>query len=960
MKNYRYFFLPATLVLFIHTLNPALAGQEDELFQQSKGAWHENRVEQAIRRGVKFILSRQNPDGSFIQKPYGHVANHDVIKENSSKYKDAKRRRLIAPFLGTKAEVPGNVGGTALAVYALLKCGVNVTTEPIQKAIEYLKAHDTYNVYAIGIRCNLWGTLEDLTGREGKYLKYLEHDAKRLINSISLTHGGWNYSMWDDDKRTDSPHNSPSQYGILGIWAYKAHNGEVPDNFWKLAMKYWIKSQLSNGGWGYRAGFYEPNTPVTGSMTAAGLASMFVCNDAIKTGDYIMCQGGSLHKSIIDGLKWFDSEFTNTMTRKTRPANNEKHIPYYLYGVERVGHACGYRYFGNQDWYKLGSLVLIQRQSGNGSLPGGIDPVPETAFAMIFLAKGGNTVLYNKLNFEGDWNNRPADITNLTDWLSINYEQHFNWQVVNFRVSPWEWHDAPILVISGKNTPKFSDEDIKKLRTFVYQGGTIFSMTECGGEGFKTGIREAYKRIFPQDILGMVQVPTDKPLLSQCTKSIYEIHEKLEGQPPLFIITNSVRPLAIHTDQDLAKSWQGRRHTTRINDFRFGLNLSKYVVGRYGDLPARGKTTWPFPVDTSGMDTIKIARIRHKGHWNPEPLVMQAFDRQLSANEKIHVENSTVNIYELGSCGAKIAMLTGTGTVAFGKTENAQMKKFVEGGGTLLIDAAGGNKDFYNSMFKNLAAAFGQAPNPLPATCSIYTVRTLSNTGESGSIYRDLARKRVRSNAPQLQCIMQGDRPGVIFSREDILTGFLNAPSGTVDGYTPLTAYEIARNIVLTCTGASQIKDKLGQYVHITRARKGQMGIAEVQVFSGDKHNVALHKKARMTTVRGRNIPTFALDGDTKGQGDELAQTIQNDENPAWEVDLGRSIAISKIVAWPKQNHLDEAELLVLDKDRKVIWGAKIEKSKTREKEFDVGGSEGSLRQGEKIEKLGDIPGFNR
>jgi len=148
------------------------------------------------------------------------------------------------------------------------------------------------------------------------------------------------------------------------------------------------------------------------------------------------------------------------------------------------------------------------------------------------------------------------------------------------------------------------------------------------------------------------------------------------------MITNGVRPLVIHTDSDVAKSWQAMRHTTQENAFRLGVNLSYYVLGQYSDLPPRGVTIWPFPVETGGMKTVKIARVKYKGYWNPEPLAMEAFDRRLSAEDKVHIEKSTVEIDQLGGCGAGMAMMMGTSQVFLSNDQLGQLKKFVDSGGT--------------------------------------------------------------------------------------------------------------------------------------------------------------------------------------------------------------------------------------------------------------------------------------
>ena len=762
-----------------------LTGEAAELVKQTQGAWNDEPVDKAIKKGIAYLLSKQNADGSFGVGKYGHIKKCSKIPENSPRAKNPKMLKRIGKLKGAVEESPGLIGMTSVAIYALLKSGVPVHSDPIKKGLKYLMTHDIYGIYTIGLRCNVWVTVENLTGRKGKYMKYLRHDALRLLFSINLEKGGWHYSMWDHKEY----HNSPSQYGILGIWGYMMLGGEVPRKFWPIAMKYWIEGQVSDGGWGYDPVFKSANAESVGSMSTAGLASMFVCVDAMLASRYMSCKGGRLPKTIRDGLDWFHREFANTMVGTTKPSKKgTKHFCYYMYGVERVGHACGYKYFGHQDWYKLGALTLIKMQKDNGSWKGDGMNIPETGFALLFLAKGRNTVLFNKLNFGGDWNNRPRDIANLSHWLTIEYEKEFNWQIVNFKVQPHEWHDAPVLYISGAKTPKISDENIKKLRTYVQQGGTILSVTECGGSGFTTGIREIYKKMFPD--YELQKIPTSHPL--------YQIHGKSKRKVPVYILTNGVRPLIIHTDSDMARDWQGRREVTRMHSFEMGFKTSYYVLGQYSDLLPRGKTTWPFAVSTAGLDTVKVVRVKYRGNSNPEPLSLTAFDRRLSAEDGIHIDHSVVDVAKLGACGAKIAFLTGTNKVSLTEAEQAELKAFVKAGGTIVIDAAGGSKDFYKSMYKIVTKTFG-AITPLPSSSKIYTVKELTELKSKKPIFRKLARKRIGGNVLKLLGVNEGDRVGVILSLEDIETGFLNSLSGAVDGYSRRTSYELARNIVLNC-----------------------------------------------------------------------------------------------------------------------------------------------------------------
>ncbi len=792
----------ALILSFSAFTGPAFSQSKEakELIKKAGGQWKDSPVEKSIRKAIAWLYTRQNNDGSFGKEAPGYLKGHTwEPKENTYKWTaPALRRRLMGTVKMKREPWPGAVGNTSLVIYALLKCGEDIHNEKIQKGLQFITTHDTYGIYTIGLRCNTWVTAEKHA--PGKYMKYLRHDALRLIYSIHKQAGGWHYSIWED-----AFHNSPSQYGILGVWGHQMLGGEIPSNFWPLAIKYWVKGQLPDGGWGYHPPFSSTNNqgwkqrPLA-SMTVAGVASMFVCMDAMMQEKYINCKGGDLPPTIVKGLQWLDRHFADTMVGRGNICHHH-YFGYYLYGVERVGRACGYKYFGKQDWYKLGTLALLVRQLKDGSWGGfksvndikkAKNPrgnVKETAFSLLFLARGRHPVLFNKLNFGGDWNNRPRDIANLTRWMSRNYEQEFNWANINLQVNTFEWHDAPILYISGCRKPDFSDEHIKKLRTFVYQGGTIFSVTECNGKWFKEGIREIYQKAFPR--YEMKKAAPDNP--------IYSIHADLKGSPALYLLSNGARPLVIHADEDLARQWQINAHITGKNDFLFGVNLSRYIVGSYNDLLPRGRTYWPFSAGKTNK-TVKLARIKYAGNYDPEPLALVALQRKLAADEKIKLETEIVPIENLGGAGAKVALLTGTDGLTLSADRKKGLQAFVKNGGWLVVDSAGGGKRFYNAMHKILRDLFGASSiKPLSAGHPIFT--RAANPIQDIS-YRPATRKRIPGRALRLEGItVSGSKGAVILSREDLGTGLLGAPSGVVDGYSPETAYNIIRNIIMNVAG---------------------------------------------------------------------------------------------------------------------------------------------------------------
>jgi len=725
---------------------------------QRKVAFSDEAVRQAVEKGKKFLWSQQKSDGSW---------------------KTFRGKYLVGP--------------SCLAAYALLASGVSPLEGRMEKALEWLSKQPCTKTYSLGLRCNVWL----LANREtkGKYSPLLRRDVVQLMKSTR--DGSYNYDSLGNGK--SSGDNSNSQFGVLGVWAGALGLAEIPSQYWLLVARHWQSCQHRDGGWCYRHGGKagkkanparcEPRA----TMTAAGLATLFVCFDNLFAEKFVKCNVNTEFRPIRLGLDWMDRTFVTALRGGKGAHNWEKHFCYFLYGVERVGLASGYKYFGTADWYKLGAQRLLAMQNPNGSVPSdkefaGVIP---TGFALLFLVRGQHPVAFNKLELDGDWNNRPRDMAGLTRHLSSAFERTMNWQIINLKVPVEEWHDAPIVYLSGAEQPKLTDPQLSKLRRYVWQGGTIFSVTECAGRGFSQGIREVYEKLFPGRPLTRLQPDHD----------LYDIHERLNGQPAFYEISNGVRPLVIHTDADLSRSWQLQLRRTGSAAFHAASNVLMYVTDK-GELRNRGVSHWPRRRQGGEAGrAVRLARLKYDGNWDPEPLAYERLARLMAREAKGNLQVvSPVAVERLERGAADVATLTGTDHFTLGAGAAAALKAYVDGGGTLVIDAAGGSRAFGESALALLYGMFGRtAVRRLSASAPVYNLPGMEIRRVS---YRRRARlERALRTEPNLRGVMIDGRLAVIFSAEDLTSGLLGCPSYNCVGYEPQSCFDLMRNAVLLAAG---------------------------------------------------------------------------------------------------------------------------------------------------------------
>jgi hypothetical protein len=727
-----------TFLWLLYPPPAALAAEQRVMFSDAA-------VREAIAEGTKFLWAMQRPDGSW--PPYG-----------GNKYV---------------------TGPTAMALYALLESGVNPQEPRMAKALKWLEKTPEQKTYCLAMRCCVWESADRY--RLPKHKKILESDLRRIMQSTG--DGSFGYDTDGSPKRGGD--NSTSQFGLLAMWVAGLADVKIPDRMWRLCMKHWMRTQSPQGGWDYRG---KGNKP---TMTAAGIASMYVCVDNLMAATFVTkrAAAGAFPElmTIQRGIDRLDSTFNGWSGQFGN---------YHMYGIERVGLACGYKYFNNIDWYKHGAVRLLKTQRADGSW----GEVYATAFSMLFLIRGQHPVLFNKLRYDGDWNNRPRDLAALTRWMSKTLERTLNWQIVDLKMPVSDWLDAPMLVITGSKAPEFTNADIAKLREFTLKGGTIISAAEFRGRAFSKAMRSAYGRMFPD--WKLKPLPRDHELYTD------KIQYRLKGALRFEVVSNGIRPLVIHTDQDMPARWQRGVITTASRPyFDASINIAKYVagtLGKLGKLRNRGVSPWPEERNVKTTRTIRIARIRHGSNWNPEPLADEALAIKMKNRAGIKlIVGPPIGIAQLPESGVKFAMMTGTEAIVLSEAQKAAFKSFVEGGGTILIDAAGGNgrfggkKPFASSIREALREMFPgrrNKPRHLASTSPLYamdgykikTVRFRRHTHSS-----------MKDKFPQIRTIFVGSRPAVLLSKLDLTASLVGYPSLVVNGYTPNWAFRILRNIIL-------------------------------------------------------------------------------------------------------------------------------------------------------------------
>jgi hypothetical protein len=358
----------------------------------------QQKVNQAIDKGVRYLKSAQNLDGKW-----DNYAEHEV-------------------------------GFAALPGLTLLECGVGAGDPVIKKAADFVRSRSPFlaDTYDLALAILFLDRLGDPA--DEALIRTL---ALRLVAGQTPS-GGWTYKCpvlaetdstqlnkllersrpsapldpqdprlekikppvldemppvvknltvaQDPDRlkplagQQDGSDNSNTQFAILGLWAARRH--QVPlERTLALVVQRFRTTQRDDGSWVYQ----QPNHVVSSdpsTMTCAGLLGLAIghgIGDVQKPGK---------DPAIDKGLKRMAQNIG-------APTGRTENVPlvnlYFLWSVERVGMLYNLAKVDGKDWYTWAAEIVLANQRPEGLWTGsgypGSGPTTDTCFALLVLKR---------------------------------------------------------------------------------------------------------------------------------------------------------------------------------------------------------------------------------------------------------------------------------------------------------------------------------------------------------------------------------------------------------------------------------------------------------------------------------------------------------------------------------------------------------------------------------------------
>jgi len=396
----------------------------------------QKQINDAIKRGVKWLKSAQNKDGSW--DPVTASRDYATGKDIGTRYRD-------------------EMGPTIWSIYTLAKCGVKRRDPVIRRGLKYVfketeylwddglasgetkfggrtelqnpsrmnpRTMSTYEVAALIMMIEaVYEGSAKLTGKHSKRelstdnpldppsrsripkdtwrflhrrVRYLTtgfvkksgggrgRSSTMTIKGLQRKQGGQNNGGWRYHPGGNAADLSATQFALLGLRAASQAGYPVErtaPTAWKDAAEYVKRCQKGNGGFGYQFS----SSSVTGGMTACGVGCLLICREQMALAGQPKLPW--IDDAIDRGMGWLDKNFD-----ATRNPGGSNHHYYYLYGIERVGDLTGRKEFNGKDWYVRGARLLIEQQSDIGWWKDRTEAFPpqdvnSTTLALLFLKR---------------------------------------------------------------------------------------------------------------------------------------------------------------------------------------------------------------------------------------------------------------------------------------------------------------------------------------------------------------------------------------------------------------------------------------------------------------------------------------------------------------------------------------------------------------------------------------------
>lgn len=407
-----------------------------------------------------------------------------------------------------------------------------------------------------------------------------------------------------------------------------------------------------------------------------------------------------------------------------------------------------------------------------------------------------------------DWTRTPNDLKGLLQWMSQEMKVNFSSNVKQFREISPEAERNPILYRSGYKPFKLSAAELKLLREYVLNGGTIVFNALVGTPAFYQSAREAARQILPESPLYRVRM--DHPVFHafyEIDKVAYRprmVKDGQAGDPYPWIDGADIdnRTAIFISRWDIALGWEASAWESwgyaDADARRIGANLVSYITAMRDAGRSVGRSVELVNADKKTAGKFRVGQIMHDGPWKTRaaafPMLLNQFHN--ATGTPVSFELRDVALTDPAIFEMPFLYMTGTTDFTLTEAEIAALRRFLANGGVLLVEAGEGRPTFDAAFRQQIAKVLpGKTLAPIPAGHELYT-RPLD-----ASVVKARPALAVRKGdkievAPELFGIELNGALSVIYTPNDLSAGWERALAPYALGYESKDATALGVNVL--------------------------------------------------------------------------------------------------------------------------------------------------------------------
>lgn len=184
----------------------------------------------------------------------------------------------------------------------------------------------------------------------------------------------------------------------------------------------------------------------------------------------------------------------------------------------------------------------------------------------------------------GDWYSNPSSIPNLLKKIRETTGLPVQEAEAQVSLKSPDLYNYPFLYINGHGNIKFSDEEVRRLRKYLDEGGFLHADDNYGMD---QSFRREMKKVFPET--DFVPVPFDFPIFHdvfEFPEGLPKVHEHDGGPPKGLGIFSQGRLVVFYSlNTDLGDGWEdpevhGDPEPVRQQALKMGVNIFVYALSR--------------------------------------------------------------------------------------------------------------------------------------------------------------------------------------------------------------------------------------------------------------------------------------------------------------------------------------------------------------------------------------------